>query len=390
MKTRKICVVTGARADYGLLYWLMREIQADIDLVLQVVVTGMHLSPEFGSTYRFIEADGFSVDRKIEMLLSADTPTGISKSIGLGIIGLSDAFRDLNPDIVVIVGDRFEAFSAAVAASIGGYPIAHLHGGELTLGAIDEVLRHSITKMSHLHFVSTEEYRRRVIQLGEAPDRVFNVGAIGIENIRRLQLLSKKELEKRLGFSLGAVSVLVTYHPATLEEGVPAEQFQAILTALDALTDVRIMFTKANADTNGRIINQMIDEYVAASNGRAIGFTSMGQTEYVSAMKHTNVVIGNSSSGIIEAPSLGVPTVNVGERQKGRVRASSIIDCDSSVAAISSALGKALSPEFQAGARRTSNPYEGENTAVRVKDLVKTTNIQGIVKKTFFDVGVTA
>jgi GDP/UDP-N,N'-diacetylbacillosamine 2-epimerase (hydrolysing) len=383
---RKICIVTGTRAEYGLLYWLMREIQEDSELELQIIATSMHLSPEFGLTYKVIEEDGFSINRKIEMLLSSDTAVGVAKSTGLGLIGFAEAFEDLRPDMVVLLGDRFELLSAATAALIARTPIAHIHGGETTEGAFDEAIRHSITKMSHLHFTSTEEYRRRVIQLGEHPDRVFNVGALGIENIRKLRLLDRSELEDKIGFALGDKCILVCFHPVTLEENTAGEQFKTLLNAIDQFSDLRVIFTKANADTGGRVINRMIDDYTVRNRKRAAGFTSMGQLLYLSALRQVVALVGNSSSGILEAPSLVVPTVNIGDRQKGRVRTDSVIDCAATREAILRALKKALSPAFKESIREMVNPYEKENPAEKVKEIVKSSELGNILKKRFHDI----
>jgi len=325
---RKICVVTGTRAEYGLLYWLMKEIVADNALELQLIVTGMHLSPEFGLTYKEIEKE-FTITKKIEMLLSSDTSIGISKSMGLAQISFSEAYEELRPDIVVVLGDRYEIFSAAIAAMIACIPIAHLHGGEITVGAFDESIRHSITKMANLHFTATEEYRHRVIQLGEHPNRVYNVGGIGIENIKRLKLLTKDAFEKSISFKLNKKNIIVTFHPVTLENSAAKGQFQELLNALNELQDTNIIFTKANSDTDGRIINQMIDEYVLANKNKSIAFTSLGQLRYLSALQYVDAVVGNSSSGLLEAPSLKIGTINIGDRQTGRLKASSVIDCKS-------------------------------------------------------------
>jgi GDP/UDP-N,N'-diacetylbacillosamine 2-epimerase (hydrolysing) len=305
---RKICVVTGTRAEYGLLYWLMKEIESNKDLELQLIITGMHLSPEFGLTYKEIEKE-FKIDKKIEMLLSSDTPVGISKSMGLAQISFAEAYDELKPDIVVVLGDRYEIFSAVSAALVSRIPIAHIHGGEITEGAIDEAFRHSITKMSHIHFTATEEYRKRVIQLGENPDRVYNVGAMGIENIRRIKLLSKEEFEKSINFKLNEKNILVTFHPVTLENNTAENQFSELLEAIDKLKNTNIIFTKANSDTDGRIINKMIDEYVLKNRHKAIAFTSLGQLRYLSAMQYVDAVVGNSSSGIVEDPSFKIGTV---------------------------------------------------------------------------------
>ena len=325
---RKICIITGTRAEYGLLYWLMKEIQEDSDLELQIIATGMHLSPEFGLTYRQIEKDGFKIDRKIEMLLSSDTPVGVSKSMGLGMIGFAEAYADLKPDIVVLLGDRFEIFSAAAAAMIARIPIAHLHGGETTEGAFDEAIRHSITKMSHLHFTAVEEYRRRVIQLGELPDRVFNVGGLGVDNIKKLNLMNQQEFEQSISFKLGRKNLLITFHPVTLEHATAGEQFQNLLNAIEELQDTIFIFTKPNADTEGRIIIQMIDEYVYRNAHKAVAFTNLGQLRYLSAMQFMDGVVGNSSSGLAETPTFKIGTINIGDRQRGRIKAESVIDCE--------------------------------------------------------------
>lgn len=381
---RKICVVTGTRAEYGLLYWLMKEIQSDAQLELQVIVTGMHLSPEFGLTYKEIEKE-FKINKKIEMLLSSDTPVGISKSMGLAQISFSEAYAELNPDIVVVLGDRFEIFSAASAAMIARIPIAHLHGGETTEGAFDEAIRHSITKMSHLHFVATEDYRRRVIQLGEAPERVFNFGAPGLDSVAKLKLLEKDEFEKAISFKLDMKNLLVTFHPATLEKSTAENQFQQLLDALDELGDTNVIFTKANADTDGRAINKMIDDYVAAHNDRTIAFTSMGQLRYLSALQYVDAVVGNSSSGLIEAPSFKIGTINIGERQKGRIKADSVIDCEPKKEDIVAALQKRYSASFQACLSSVVNPYGNGGASANIFETLRAMPLNNILKKRFHD-----
>jgi GDP/UDP-N,N'-diacetylbacillosamine 2-epimerase (hydrolysing) len=300
--SRKICVVTGSRAEYGLLRWVMEGIRATPGVELQVVVTGMHLAPAFGETYREIEKDGFHIDRKVDIALDSDTSAAISRSMGLGLIGFGAALQELQPDLLLVLGDRFEIFSAASAAMVACIPIAHLHGGELTEGAIDEAIRHSITKMSHLHFVAAEEYRRRVIQLGEDPQRVFLVGGLGLDNIRRLTLLDRPELEASLGFALGSKNLLVTFHPSTLESAKSAQQMSELLDALDRLEDTRLIFTLPNADAGGRVLIDMIEDFVGKHvNARA--YASLGQLRYLSCLFWGDGVIGNSSSGLIEAPS---------------------------------------------------------------------------------------
>jgi len=380
---RKICVVTGTRAEYGLLYWLMKEIQADCDLQLQLVVTGMHLSPEFGLTYRTIEADGFSIDAKVEMLLSSDTPAGIAKSIGLGVIGFADALERLKPEVIVVLGDRYEILAAAQAALVARVPVAHIHGGETTEGAIDESIRHAITKMSQLHFVAAERYRTRVIQLGEHPDRVFNVGALGIENISRLQLLDKSQMEQSINFELGASCFMVTYHPATLGATSSQCAMQALLDALDHFPEARIIITKPNSDTDGRVLGEMIDEYALHNKERVVVFTSMGQLRYLSALRHVDAVIGNSSSGIIEAPSCHTPTVNIGDRQSGRLRASSIVDCQETTESIVAAINEVISPSFREKAGQAVSVYGDGDSASQIKNHLKQAKLS--TTKCFYD-----
>lgn len=380
---RKICVVTGTRAEYGLLYWLMKEIQADADLQLQVIATGMHLSPEFGLTYKNIEDDGFTISAKVEMLLSSDTPVGITKSIGLGVIGFADALELLKPDVMVVLGDRYEILAATQAALVARIPVAHIHGGETTEGAIDESIRHAITKMSHLHFVAAEPYRTRVIQLGERPDTVFNVGALGIENFKRLQLLGKTQLEQSINFELGACFFLVTYHPATLGNIVPNAAMQALLDALDHFPDAHVIFTKPNSDTDGRILGQMIDDYAGRHKGRVAVFTSMGQIRYLSALRLADAVIGNSSSGIIEAPACNTPTVNIGERQGGRLKADSVVDCRETTESIVTAINMVLSPSFRTGIRQPASLYGYGESALQIKNHLKTATLR--TTKHFYD-----
>ncbi|GAB7027928.1 UDP-N-acetylglucosamine 2-epimerase [Geotalea toluenoxydans] len=382
---RKICVVTGTRAEYGLLYWLMKEIQADDELQLQLVVTGMHLSPEFGLTYRTIEEDGFNIDAKVEMLLSSDTPVGIAKSIGLGIIGFADALDLLKPDAIVLLGDRYEVLAAAQAALVARIPVAHIHGGETTEGAIDEAIRHAITKMSHLHFVAAEPYRTRVIQLGEQPDRIFNVGAPGLDNAKRLNLLDHDQFEQSIGLKLGEVNFLVTYHPATLGTMSSRDSILELFKGLDQFPGARIIFTKPNSDTDGRIIGQMIDEYAKSHNERVVVFTSMGQVRYLSALRHCDVVIGNSSSGIIEAPAFKIPTVNIGERQAGRLKAASIVDCDEKADSIATCISRVLAPEFCNTLQNVQSLYGSGETSQRIVKILKTVSLDELTRKRFHD-----
>jgi GDP/UDP-N,N'-diacetylbacillosamine 2-epimerase (hydrolysing) len=382
--SRRVCVVTGSRAEYGLLFWLMKEIEAHSELELQVIATGMHLSPEFGLTVQEIEKDGFNINGRVEMLLSSDTPVGVTKSIGIGVIGFADEISRLQPDIIVLLGDRFEIFAAAQAALVARIPIAHIHGGEITEGAVDEAFRHAITKMSHLHFTSTEEYRSRVIQLGENPDKVFTVGAAALDNIHRLSFLNKVDLERELGLSLGQRALMVTFHPATLDNTDPKEQFEELLYALDKFPDISLIFTKSNADANGRAIGLMIDDYVRRNGKRATAHTSLGYVRYLSALSHVSGVIGNSSSGLIEAPSFKIGTVNVGDRQRGRVRGRSVIDCAPNRDSIVAALNQLFSDEFQLGLYKLKNPYGDEPVAKRVVSELASQNIRGITKKHFY------
>ena len=384
---KKVCVVTGTRAEYGLLKPIINKISKDDELELCLIVTGMHLSPEFGMTYREIENDGYEIKHKVEMLLSADTPSSIVKSMGVEMIGFADVYAEEQPDMVVLLGDRYEILVAATAAMVHRIPIAHIHGGESTEGAIDEAIRHSITKMSMLHFASTEVYKKRIIQLGEQPERVFSVGALGVENVKSLSLLSRKELEESIQFSFDKATVMVTYHPVTLENDTVENQFANLLTVLKKHKELQIIFTKANADTDGRVINQMIDQFVLENSNRSIAFTSMGQLRYLSALQYCVAVIGNSSSGIIEVPSFGIPTVDIGERQKGRVRAESVIHCGTEESEIESAMKEALSDAGREKAKQSMNPYEGVDTSKRIIEVIKKYLKQGIVlKKHFYDI----
>lgn len=381
---RKICVVTGTRAEYGLLSRLMKAIREDLSLELQVIATNMHLSPEFGLTYREIEQDGFTIDKKVEMLLSADTATSVVKSLGLGIIGFADAYEDLKPDLLVVLGDRYEMLGAVSSALFFQIPVAHISGGDVTEGAYDDAIRHSITKMSHLHFTSTETYRKRVIQLGEQPSTVFNVGATGLDNIRHMHLLDRKALEESIRFPLGEKSMLITYHPVTLENRTAKEQFETLLRAVDE-TGYRLIFTKPNSDSDGRVIIALIDEYVREHPEKSVAFTSLGYLRYLSALRYVDVVVGNSSSGILEVPSFGIPTVNIGDRQKGRLRAESVIDCANDESSIRSALQKAASPEFREQARSVVNPYEQPDSVRKILSVIKSYPLEHIVQKHFYD-----
>ena len=383
---RKICIVTGSRAEWGLLSGLARKITDDPELELQIIATNMHLSPEFGLTYREIERQGFRINRKVEMLLSSDSANATGKSVGLATIGFADAYEELAPDMLLVLGDRYEILAAVTAALFYKIPVAHLHGGEVTEGAYDDAIRHAITKMSHLHFTSTEEYRRRVIQLGEQPERVFHVGAIGIDNIRHIALLDKKVLEEQLDFPFDRKTVLVTYHPEALD-GIPVEeQFRNLLEALDDRQDIRILFTLPNSDTGGRIIVRMIEEFVARNKQRARAYTSLGQLRYLSALRFVAAVVGNSSSGILEVPSFGKPTLDIGNRQKGRLAANSVVHCGVSGAEISEGLNRVLSDSFAKQTACVQNPYEKEDSALEILKILKNYPLDGIVQKTFYDI----
>ncbi len=385
LRIKKICVVTGTRAEYGLLRWIMEGIRESEQLELQVIATGMHLSPEFGLTYREIEQDGFHIDRKVEMLLSADTSSSISKSMGLAMIGFADALEQLNPDLVLVLGDRYEILGAATSAMLARIPIAHLHGGEATEALIDEAIRHSISKMAHLHFVAAEDYRQRVIQLGEHPDRVFQVGGLGIDNIMRLPLLNRQELEQALDFQLGNRNLLITFHPLTLEKETSARQMQELLKTLVLQQNTNLIFTMPNADTDGRVLFKMIEDFVKEQPETRKAFTSLGQLRYLSCLRHVNAVVGNSSSGLAEAPSFRIGTINIGDRQRGRLKAKSVIDCEPNQQSIQEAFERLYSNAFQEQLASVQNPYgEGGASAAIVKVLEKLP-FEDLLKKQFYD-----
>ncbi len=366
---KKICVVTATRAEYGLLKPVIVKLLAIPKFDIRIVATGMHLSPEFGLTYQEIEHDGIPIDKKIDILLSADTPAAISKTMGLAMMGFAEYFEQLQPDMLLVLGDRYETLAVCCAAMNQRIPIAHMYGGETTEGAVDEGIRHAITKLSYLHFTSTEAYKNRVIQLGEDPDRVFCVGATGIENILRETLLSKRELEDSLGFTLDKPYGVVTFHPVTLEGDHASHQFQELLAVFRNHHEMKFIFTKANADAHGRVINQMIDNYISNHN-HAVAFSSLGMVRYLSAVKYSAMVIGNSSSGIVEVPSFGVPTINIGDRQKGRIQADSVINCEPEMDAFERALSLVMSDGFQVKARNTVNPYGDGKTSGKIVDTI--------------------
>tara|TARA_B110000459_G_C16617011_1_gene499487 strand:- start:607 stop:1767 length:1161 start_codon:yes stop_codon:yes gene_type:complete len=384
MKKRKICVITGSRAEYGTMYYLIKEINDDPDLILQIIVTGTHLSPEFGLTYKEIIKNNFKISKKIEIIQSSDTSIGICKSMGLAMISFSEAFEELKPDICLVLGDRYEIFSAVSSAMISRIPIAHIHGGESTEGVIDEAIRHSITKMSHLHFVANNEYLKKVVQLGENPKRVFNFGTPLLDSIFNIKLLSFVKLEKALNFKLGVKNFLVTFHPVTLEENTSSIQFENLLAAISKFDDTKIIFTLPNSDTNGRVIIKMIDDFVTENPLKALSFKSLGQLKYFSALKHFNVIIGNSSSGLSEAPSFKIPTINIGDRQNGRIKAKSVIDCSPEIHNIIKGINKALSRPFQEELKKTINPYGKKGASIKIKNKIKAYDLDGILKKKFY------
>ena len=383
---RKICVVTGTRADFGLLTPLLNELNNDKELELQIIVTGMHLSPEFGNTSKIIE-EKFSVNKKIEIVLSSDSAIGISKSMGLAQISFSEAFRELQPDIVLVLGDRYEIFSVVATAMILKIPIAHLSGGEITEGAIDDSIRHAITKMSHLHFVATEEYRARVIQLGENPENIYNFGELGLDNIENMTLLSKEEFEQSINFKLDKKSLLITYHPTTIDKTEEIKKdFTAILEKLDSLENTTLIFTKSNSDEGGRMINTLIENYVTLNKQKAIVYTSLGQLRYLSALQYVDAVIGNTSSGIVEAPSFKLATINIGNRQKGRIQAKNVINTSSDANELKIAFETLYSREFQNSLMSVINPYFNKgDAAFKTKEVLKNVDLENIINKKFFD-----
>lgn len=379
----KICVATGTRAEYGLLKPLISAIDAEPEFDLQILVTGAHLSPEFGLTYKAVEKD-FKIDQKVEMLLSADTPSAIVKSMGVGMLGFADSLTSLKPDVLVILGDRYEMLALASSALIFNIPIVHIHGGEITEGAYDDAIRHSITKMSHIHFASTEEYKNRIIQLGEHPNNVYNVGAIGLDNVKNMQLLSREELEKELNIKFKKFNYQITFHPSTLDDELPEVQFRKLLNVVDAQEDSYFVFTKSNADTGGRIINKMIDDFVAANPDKASAYDTLGSLKFLSVVKVCDAIIGNSSSGIVEAPSLHTMTINIGIRQKGRIQAESIINVEVDENEIKSAFEKARSTEFKEIVNSVVNPYGDGNTVKKIIKVLRPLTPEKLKVKSFF------
>lgn len=381
---RKICVVTGTRAEYGLLRRVIQRIQDSEELHLQLIVTGMHLSPEFGLTVHEIESDKYHIDRRVEILLSSDTPVGITKSMGLAMIAFADALAELQPDLLLVLGDRFEIFAAAASAMIARVPIAHLHGGELTQGVIDESIRHCVTKMAHLHFVAADEYRQRVIQLGEHPERVFLVGGLGVDSIGSIKLLKREELEKSLDFKLLPRNLLITYHPVTLECNTSGDHMDSLLAALAELNNVGLIFTMPNADADGRLLSSKIRSF-CEQHPNARAYNSLGQLRYLSCVYHVDGVVGNSSSGITEVPSFKRGTVNIGDRQNGRLRSLSVIDCAPDCASIRNAIDFLFSSRFKCQLLRTQNPYGDGGASLRIVKILEKQELGIHLKKRFYD-----
>jgi len=385
---RKIAVFTGTRAEYGLLYWVIKGIHESTEVELQLYVGGMHLSPEFGYTINQIEKDGFPVTERMEFLLSSDSPVGISKSMGLALISSAEVLDRNKPDLIVLLGDRFESMAVAQAAMVGCIPIAHIHGGETTEGLIDEAVRHSITKMGHLHFTATEDYQKRIKQLGEQPERIFNFGAPGIDSIVNLELLKREELSDAIGFCLEKPYFMVTYHPVTLEVDGASDSLVNLLKVLDDYPDHQLIITYPNADTNGRKLIEILDEYHSLNPARILLTKSLGQLRYLSAIKSCDAVIGNSSSGLIEAPTFNVPTVNIGNRQKGRVSGDTVLHCYESIESIRDAICKAVSSDFTKSCNKSINPYGAGNSSKRIIDVLINYPLKGIINKKFYDLSL--
>ena len=385
---KNICVVTGTRAEYHLLFPLLKRLKKDPELKLTLAVTGAHLNEAYGNTYRDIERDGFFIDAKIDILQKEDKIHDINTAMSKAIEGFDVFLSKQRPDLIILLGDRYELLSVAIVAMNYQIPIAHIHGGETTEGAIDECIRHAITKMSYLHFTSCEEYRNRVIQLGENPDRVFNVGGLGVENAKNVKLMTLDELERSLDFSLKERFAVVTFHPVTLEDDTAEDDFLKLLQALEQTDHLKIIFTKANADAGGLRINSLIDAYVGKRPEQCIAVYSLGLVRYLTALKYAAIVIRNSSSGILETPSFGVPTVNIGDRQKGRIQAQNIINCQVKTEAIVNAIRKGLDEQFKDYAANAVNPYgEGhasEQIVKIIKQVLYTSNIN--LKKQFYNI----
>ena len=382
---RKVCIATGTRADWGLLSNIAKVLNSRTDVELQIIATNMHLSPKFGNTYKEIEADGLKINYKVPVETDDDTACGTVKSMSIIMTSFAKAFETLKPDILVILGDRYEMLAVASAATIYRIPIAHIAGGTVSEGAYDENIRHSITKMSHIHLTETEEYRKRVIQLGENPDNVINTGAIGVYNINNIPLLPKEEIEQYIGMKINENTVQVTFHPATLDSTSPEIQCRNLLEALDRHPECNIIFTYPNNDTDGKVIIELLENFVSNNRQRAVIFPSLGMKRFLSLLKYVSGVIGNSSSGIVEVPSMGIPTLDIGIRQKGRLAAGSVIHCGTDVDEIDNGIKTILSPDFKIKARKTSNPYEQKDTLDKIVTAICETPLENILRKPFYD-----
>ena len=385
---RKICVVTGTRAEYGLLSRLMRMIKDSQETQLQLIVTNMHLSSKYGNTYKEIEKDGFTIDRKVPIIDENSNNDSLSTVMEMsrGLKGYAEAYQDLKPDLLLILGDRYEMLAAATAALIMRIPIAHISGGAISEGAFDDAIRHSITKMSQLHFTEAEDYRRRVIQLGEQPGRVFNVGALGVENIKKLPLMSKEEIEAGIKFKIDKKTILVTYHPVTLGNHTVEQDITEFMNALSQRPDIRVIFTMPNSDTGSQAIVDAINGFVAKNQERAVAYKSLGVLRYLSVMKEVGAVVGNSSSGLVEVPSFGIPTLNIGDRQKGRLASESVLDCNTDCDSILVGLDRVLSTEFLEVASKSQNPYDKEGTAQAIFDIISSYPLEQLNQKHFYDI----
>lgn len=383
---KKICIVTSGRSDYGLLHLLMLGIKKSTALQLQIIATGMHLSPEFGLTYKLIELDGFKINRKVEILLSSDTGVGVAKSMGLGLVGFADAFEDLKPDMVILLGDRYEILAAASAALVQQIPIGHIHGGEVTSGAFDDAIRHSITKMSLFHFVAAQEYQRRVIQLGENPKNIFLVGGLGVDAIKNTNLYSKDELENILEFQFGKKNLIITYHPETVEDKLTNNDINCLLFALETFPDIKLIFTMPNSDNGSRKIMKRVIDFVEVNKGRATYFKSMGHLNYLSSLQYVDGVVGNSSSALMEVPTFKKGSINIGSRQSGRLMASSIINCSMNTIEIEKAIRKLYSEDFKTELLSTKNPYGEGDASEKIIKILELNDKNLSFGKEFYDV----
>ncbi len=386
----KIALLTSSRADYGIYRPLIQKLKADSFFDLKIIAFGTHLSHFHGYTIEEIEKDGFEVAEKIESLVLGDSPESLSTAMGLTQIKFASLWAKLKPeiDLIFCLGDRYEMLSAVLASVPFQIPVAHIHGGESTEGLIDEPIRHSITKMAHLHFASTEKYKKRIMQLGEQPEYVFNVGALGVEGISKVALLTRSAFEESINFRLNERNILITFHPVTFEDNTAQEQIETLLKAIQNLPDTSIIFTKPNSDTYNRPIIEAIDNFVMNNKNRSVAFQSLGQKRYFSALQYVDIVVGNSSSGLVEVPSFGIPTINIGDRQKGRVKAESVIDCEPTEAAISQAIELAFSEEFKSKSSKVVNPYDGGMTSEKIIHILKNMVINNLIKKRFYDLNL--